>query len=175
MAMTRTVMLVVMTAVAGAGVAAAQGRGPGPGMKGMQGMHDDAHMADMQGIHALFAERAKITRTVTPRADGVETLTESDDPAVVRLIQQHVAAMYVRVENARPIHQRDPLFREVFAHAAKIVMQQTATARGVRVIETSADPYVARLIQAHAEVVSAFLANGPAEMMKNHPVPPRPD
>ena len=30
-----------------------------------------------------------------------------------------------------------------------------------------------KLLHAHAEVVSAFLANGRAEMMKNHPVPPR--
>jgi hypothetical protein len=43
----------------------------------------------------------------------------------------------------------------------------------VRVIETSKDAYVVKLLQAHAEVVSAFLANGMSEMMKNHPVPPR--
>lgn len=154
---------------------AAQHGPPGGGVppQGM-GMHDDAHMADMQGIHALFDHRAAITRTVTMRPDGVETVTESADPAVARLIQQHVAAMYARVDTARPIHQRDPLFREVFAHASQIVMRLTATERGVRVVETSTDPYVARLIQAHAEVVSAFLANGRTEMMKNHPVPPRP-
>lgn len=175
MATTRAVTVVAMLAAAAAVAAEGrQGSAPPPGMPGMRGMHDDAHMADMQGIHALIAARAQITRTVTPRADGVETVTESADPAVTRLIQQHVAAMYVRVEKAQPIHQRDPLFREVFAHASQIVMQQTATERGVRVVETSTDPYVARLIQAHAEVVSAFLANGRAEMMKNHPVPPRP-
>jgi hypothetical protein len=39
--------------------------------------------------------------------------------------------------------------------------------------ETSKDAYVVKLLQAHAEVVSAFLANGMSEMMKNHPVPPR--
>jgi hypothetical protein len=43
----------------------------------------------------------------------------------------------------------------------------------VRVIETSQDAYVVKLLQAHAEVVSAFIANGHAEMMKNHAVPPR--
>lgn len=171
----RVLALMTMFASAGAVAAAQPGPGPGrPGMRGMQGMHDDAHMADMQGIHELFDHRAAITRTVTVRADGVETVTESADPAVARLIQQHVAAMYARVDKVRPIHQRDPLFREVFAHASQIAMQQTVTERGVRVVETSADPYVARLIQAHAEVVSAFLANGRAEMMKNHPVPPRP-
>lgn len=172
----RLVTAVLVVAV-GTMVAAAQDAPPQKKMPGMgRGMmHDDAHMADMQGIHALFAERARITRTVTPRADGVETVTESDDPQVANLIRAHVAAMYARVDEVRPIHQRDPLFREVFAHASQIVMTQTATPRGVRVVETSSDPYVARLIQAHAEVVSAFLANGRSEMMKNHPVPPRPD
>jgi hypothetical protein len=134
---------------------------------------DDTHMADMQGIHALFAERARITRTVTRRADGVETLTESAAPDVARLIQVHVAAMAARVREERPIHRRDPLFRELFAHAAAIAMRHEATPAGVRVVETSQDPYVVRLIQAHADVVSAFLANGRAEMMKNHAVPPR--
>lgn len=47
------------------------------------------------------------------------------------------------------------------------------TANGVRVIETSTDAWVVKLLHAHAEVVSAFLANGMAEMMKNHPLPPR--
>jgi hypothetical protein len=168
----RTVALAATLAGVAAIAVAGQHTGrPASDMPGRPGMHDDTHMADMRGIHALFAERAKITRTVTRRADGVETVTESDDPAVARLIQQHVAAMYARVETARPIHQRDPLFREVFAHADKIAMEQTATPHGVRVVETSTDPYVARLVQAHADVVSAFLANGRAEMMKDHPLP----
>ncbi|MFN9918020.1 MAG: hypothetical protein ACK53L_35870, partial [Pirellulaceae bacterium] len=37
--------------------------------------------------------------------------------------------------------------------------------------ETSDDPYVVRLIQAHAKVVSGFVERGHAEAMKNHPVP----
>lgn len=34
------------------------------------------------------------------------------------------------------------------------------TAHGVRVIETSTDPYVARVIQGPADVVDSFTANG---------------
>lgn len=52
-------------------------------------------------------------------------------------------------------------------------MKREATAKGVRVIETSADPYVAKLLQAHADVLDAFIANGQSEMMKNHAVPAR--
>jgi hypothetical protein len=32
---------------------------------------------------------------------------------------------------------------------------------------------VVKLLQAHADVVTAFLANGMSEMMKNHPLPAR--
>jgi hypothetical protein len=81
--------------------------------------------------------------------------------------------MYARVKEARPIHRRDPLFRAVFEHASQIAMRHDLTPKGVRVIETSTDPYVVKLIQAHAEVVNLFVKNGRAEMMKNHDVPAR--
>ena len=76
------------------------------------------------------------------------------------------------MKEGRPIHQRDPLFAELFKNADRIEARHELTA-GVGVIETSKDAYVVKLLQAHAEVVSAFLANGMSEMMKNHPVPPR--
>ncbi|HEX8030444.1 MAG TPA: hypothetical protein VF491_18345 [Vicinamibacterales bacterium] len=136
-------------------------------------MGDAAHAGDMQLFHQLFQHRAEITRQVTNRADGIETITESTNPEVTRLLQAHVSAMLARVEEKRPIHQRDPLFVELFRYADRVVAKPERTANGVRVVETSTDPYVVKLLQAHAEVVSAFLANGQAEMMKNHPLPPR--
>lgn len=38
-------------------------------------------------------------------------------------------------------------------------------------IETSDDPFTARLIEAHANVVSLFVKNGHAEVRKNHAAP----
>ena len=81
---------------------------------GMMTRGDPDHMADMQLFRELIANRDKIRRTVTVRSDGVETVTEFDDPAVAAQIRAHVAAMYTRVAEGRPIHQRDPLFRAVF-------------------------------------------------------------
>ena len=143
----------------------------GQGGRGMMG--DAAHAVDMQLFHQLFEHRSEISRHVVARADGIETVTESTNPEVTRLLQTHVAAMLARVKEGRPIHQRDPLFVELFKNADRIEARHELTAGGVRVVETSKDPYVVKLIRAHAEVVSAFLANGRAEMMKNHPVPPR--
>lgn len=149
------------------------GGGRGGGMRGGM-MGDPSHMADMEVFHALLTHREKIRRTVTERPDGVVSVTESDDPAVAALIQSHVNAMYGRIKEARPIHQRDPLFRAVFENTDKIVMTHEMTPTGIKVTETSADPWVASLIKAHAEVVNLFVKNGRAEMMKNHEVPRRP-
>jgi hypothetical protein len=143
----------------------------GRGGRGMMG--DAAHAADMQLFHQLFEHRTEISRQVIAREDGIETVTESKNPEVTRLLQTHVASMLARVKEGRPIHQRDPLFVELFKNAVRIEARHELTAGGVRVIETSKDAYVVKLLQAHADVVSAFLANGMSEMMKNHPVPPR--
>ena len=146
----------------------------GQGGRGGRGMMDDgAHAADMQVFHQLFAHRTEINRQVLAREDGVETVTESKNPEVTRLLQTHVASMLARVKEGRPIHRRDPLFTELFRYADRIEARHELTAGGVRVIETSKDAYVVKLLRAHAEVVSAFLANGRSEMMKDHPVPPR--
>jgi hypothetical protein len=131
------------------------------------------HRQDMVLIQFLIDHKDSITRTVTELPDGVETVTESANPDVAVTIREHVVAMTRRIETGSPIHVRDPLFREIFAHARDIAVRHEATANGIRVTETSKDPYVARLIKAHAAVVTKFIENGHAEMMRDHAVPPR--
>jgi hypothetical protein len=134
---------------------------------------DDSHQEDMELFHFLLDHRAEIRRSVTELPDGVLTLTESDVPETASRLREHVRSMYARLEEGRPIHARDPLFAEIFRHADKIEMTMEDTEGGLRVKETSADPYVAQLIKSHAEVVSRFLTEGPAEMRKDHPLPER--
>jgi hypothetical protein len=141
-----------------------KGKGLGPGK-------DAAQRADMELVHFLLDHRKEITRKVTNLPNGIETQTESDNPKVAEKLQAHVQSMYQRVEEKRPIHARDPLFAEIFRNTHKIKMKLEKTKTGVKVIETSEDPYVAKLIQAHAEVVNLFLKNGRLEMMKDHPLP----
>ncbi len=164
------VALITVTPAFGQGGPCGFGRGGHCG-RGM--MSDGTHGADMLVFCQLFEHRTEITRQVVLRGDGVETVTESMNPEVSRLLQTHVASMLARVKDGRPIHRRDPLFAELFRYADRIEATYESTADGVRAIETSKDPYVAKLLQAHAEVVSAFISNGWSEMMKNHPVPPR--
>jgi hypothetical protein len=165
-----TAALMQMLLIALITVAPSFGQG-GRGGRGMMG--DAASAADMQLFHQLFEHRTEIDRKALMREDGIETVTESKNPEVTRLLQAHVVSMLARVKDARPIHQRDPLFAELFRYADRIEAKHELTAGGVRVVETSKDAYVVKLLHAHAEVIGAFLANGMSEMMKNHPVPPR--
>jgi hypothetical protein len=139
------------------GMCGGPGRGPGGG-----------HGGDMMGIHALFANRDQIRRTVTPIEGGVRTTTESNDPAVVAQLRAHVQAMYARLEDGRPINARDPLFAALFENADKIHVKTENTAKGITVTETSDDAEVAALIRRHAETVNKFIANGMPEMMRTH-------
>jgi hypothetical protein len=143
----------------GHGMGPGGGRGMGPG--GGQG-------ADMMRIHSLFASRGQIRRTVTPIPGGVRATTESDDPAVVLQLREHVKSMYARLEQKRPIHTRDPLFAAIFDNADKIHVKVEDTPKGLTVTETSDDPAVVSLVRRHAEVVSLFLENGMPEMMRSH-------
>ena len=153
--------------MAGAWAGAEGGGGGGP--------WDDAAFAqDRDTFHYLLGHREAIQRKVTKIPEGVETVTESDDPEVAATIQRHVESMHKRLQEGRPIHLRDPLFAAVFANAQKIKMKVEPTEKGVRVVETSDDPYVAKLIQAHAEVVNLFVAHGFAEVPRNHSVPESP-
>lgn len=144
---------------------AGEGRGPGGRW------NDPAFRADMEDIHTLLRGRADIRRNVEHLENGVKTTTESDNPQLAKLVQRHVRAMKSRLETADPIHLRDPLFAALFRHADAIEMELEPTEKGIIVIETSANPRVVKLIQAHAEVVSLFVANGHAEVRRNHDVP----
>jgi uncharacterized protein len=141
------------------------GKGPGS---------DPAFAADRDLFHELLQHRADIRREVKKTDHGVETLTESDKPEVAAAIHKHVASMEKRVKEKKPIHLRDPLFAEVFCHADQISFVYEKTEKGVRVTETSDDPYVVRLIQSHAEVVSLFVKNGFEQVQRNHDLPLKP-
>jgi hypothetical protein len=138
----------------------------GPGMGGMG--PGGGHGGDMMGIHALFAHRDQLRRTVTQIPGGVRTTTESDDPAVVAQLREHVQSMYARLKEGRPINARDPLFAALFENADKIHVKIENADKGLTVTETSDDPKVVDLVRRHAEVVNRFIANGMHEMMRTH-------
>lgn len=169
---TRFIALIIL--VSAAQLADAQNFGGGFRGRGGPHGHDERHAADHKVFQFLLQNHSKITRNVQMLPDGVETLTESDDPEIADKIKDHVQWMAYRIKETHPIRMRDPLFAELFKHTDKIVMHHEDTEKGVKVVETSEDPYVAKLIQAHANVVSKFVERGFAEAMNNHKVPNQP-
>src|SRR4026207_468552 len=99
-----TASVIPMLLIALITVTPAFGQG-GRGGRGMMG--DSAHASDMQVFHQLFEHRTEITRQISAREDGIETVTESNNPEVTRLLQTHVVSMLARVKEGRPIHRRD--------------------------------------------------------------------
>jgi uncharacterized protein len=135
----------------------------------MQGMEPGAaHGGDMKGIHSLFAGRDEIRRTVTAIPGRVRAVTESDEPAVVARLREHVRSIYTRLKEKQPINARDPLFEAIFENADKIRVKMEDTPKGITVTETSDDPSVVSLVRRHADTVSLFIKNGMAEMMRTH-------
>ena len=112
----------------------------------------------LTGYHPLITTRR--SRSVTKLENGVETLTESDNPKVVAMIQEHVAAMHQRIKDGRGLRFWDELFVAIFQKHASIKMSVENTKLGVKVRETSDVRVAVTLIQAHAEVVSLFVKHG---------------
>lgn len=88
--------------------------------------------SDMDIIHRLFMHHREIVRKVTDTQTGAETMTESDNPEVAQLIQQHVAAMRQRIEGGvnNTLHKWDPLFVSLFEHGHLIHLHVTNTTKG---------------------------------------------
>lgn len=149
-----------------AGRGAGMGRGPGGGRG-----PDASMMADQDVFHYLLDKHKSIRRSVKNLDNGVESLTESDDPEVTAKIQEHVAAMHERIKSGRGLRFWDELFVAVFQNYKKIQMSVENTEHGVRVKETSDDAFASKLIQAHAVVVSKFVERGFDEAHENHAVP----
>jgi hypothetical protein len=143
----------------------------GPGMMGMA--HDPATMAQLRVIHLLFVNHDRIKRTVANLPNGVQTVTESDDPEIAQLLKTHVADMMKRVaagdDPGLPI-ESDAL-HAIFRDKDKVHTSVEATANGAVVVQTSDDPKTVAALQEHAAQVTDFAQQGMVvlhtAMMKN--------
>ncbi len=151
----------------GGGMGRGMGRGPGA-MQGMQG--------DMTTLHAMFADRDKIKRTVTNLPDGAEAVTESDDEAIANMLKEHVPAMEDRVLGNKPLPPMTfhPIFVELIKHAEDYTLTYEETDKGMKVKYQSDDPYVVMLVQEHAKLVSRFIKNGMEEIHTPYTLPKAP-
>ncbi len=146
------------------------GRGHRKG-QGEHGRRGGDHRALMGNIHGLMDNHRSIHRAVENIEYGIIAVTTTDEPELVETLQTHVGQMVALVENGGSIRHWDPLFVEIFNHADKIVVKTELLEDGVRVTETSDDPYVVKLIQAHAQKVNEFVARGMDAMHEPTAVP----
>jgi hypothetical protein len=181
---------IAATVTAGLGIAVAAAfahpdgmGGPGMMMQGKAGpmggpmaaMHGDASFHDdMQLVHAMLFDHQKIKRTVTNLADGIRTVTESDDPAVARAIKAHVASMEKRLSEGRVFNLFSPTLPVLFDNKDKIETVVEHTEKGSIVTQTTADAKVVAALQAHALEVSELARDGMAAMMRGMQAARRP-
>jgi hypothetical protein len=139
--------------------AARLGAQPG-GMMGMR--HDSTTMAHMPAIHTLLMNHERIARTVTDLPDGIRTLTESDDPALVLRIQEHVAGMYrVLASGGDPgLPHITPALQTILRDRDKISTRVDSTAKGILIVQTSSDTATVSALQQHAREVTEMVRRG---------------
>jgi hypothetical protein len=127
--------------------------------------HGNPDRGDIQVIHQLFINHDAIQRTVEEVPGGIRAVTESDDPQVAALIQEHVTEMYDRIEEGRELTLMSPTLPEMFANADQYDRQIELTPNGVAITETSEDPEIVALIREHGQEVNEFVAEGMVAMM----------
>lgn len=142
------------------------GRGPGRDPARRQ-----RHTHDQDVFHRLLEHHRDIQREVTELPDGIHTVTRGLTPEVIRLLHDHVPSMHERLQIDLPLRRWDPLYVELFEHRDRIEMEVRLTEDGVEVMETSEDPWVASLIKAHGQAVSAFAREGSRAAQRPSPMP----
>lgn len=142
------------------------GRGFGRGRSGEM-------RADMETLHAMFAARDKITRTVKMLSNGAEATTESEDEKIASMLKEHVPAMETRIHENKPLPPMTfhPIFVELIKHADDYTLTYKETEKGMKVTYQAEDPFVIMLVQEHAKLVSRFVKNGMEEVHKPYKLP----
>ncbi|MDP3083568.1 MAG: hypothetical protein Q8N44_07745 [Rubrivivax sp.] len=128
---------------------------------------DAGSAADMGLVHALLMQHEKIERTVTQLPNGIQTVTESNDPQVAQSIKAHVASMSKRLSDGREFNLFSDTIPVLFANKDRIESTVEFTGRGAIARRTSTDGAVVAALQAHAKEVSALAQGGMAEFHRN--------
>lgn len=120
---------------------------------------------DMRSIRELLASHNQIKRTVQDIPGGIRSVTESDNPQVVSLIQSHVSSMYQRLADGRNFSMMSPTLPTLFRNASRYQRHLELTPKGVAVTETSDQPKLVAAIRQHAREVNGFVEKGMTGMM----------
>jgi len=115
----------------------------------------------------MFRHHAEMKRTASDIPGGIRAVTESEDPRVASLIQEHVSAMYAHLDREQPFPY--PMSRSVpkmFANSSRYHRRLTILPKGIAVTETSNDPEMIQVIRLHAREINGFVNDGMPAMMR---------
>jgi hypothetical protein len=125
--------------------------------------------AEMDVIHTLIAGHDAIRRTVTNLPDGIRTVTESDDPQIAKLIQDHVVSMNQRVNSRSDpgFPDESPALKLILRNGDKVQTTVELTRNGAVAVRKSKDPRIVAALQSHALEVSDLVKRGMEAMMES--------
>lgn len=139
--------------------------------RGMDSGRMQRHTHDQSVFHTLLARHRELQREVKNLPNGIRSVTTSQSPDLIELLREHAHAMHRRLQEGFGLRYWDAAFAEIFARADSVRMQINDLPDGVETIETSDDPNVIKLIQAHGQVVNAFVAEGFEAARRVSPLP----
>ena len=134
--------------------------------------HDEVNMPGLQSkdtteqevrdLNEIFRSHKGISRVVSNITDGIVTTTEAEDETLRDAIISHVSMMVTRLEEGKnpEVIIQSPTLDALFAVHNEIDTEIELTDTGVRVIQTSSNPRVVALLQAHAAEVSDMSERG---------------
>ncbi len=155
----------------GKGKGKGKGKGNGKGMgMGPGGGGGPMPAALRDTIHALVYQHTKVKRTLTILPDGGETVTISEAPEQVEALRRHVRQMQARLAEGKRVRAWDPVYAQLAEHYGDTTLTVEDVPGGVKVTHKGKTPAAARLVHAHAQVVSGLVARGPEEAHRCHVV-----
>ena len=114
----------------------------------------------MRVVQQLFAYHEQIRRSVEEIPGGVKTLTESDNPDVASLIQQHVASMHQRLNDGRWFAMMSRTLPILFQNDDRYQRLSQQSPQGTAVTKTSDDAELTNVLREHAQEVTQFVQSG---------------
>jgi len=153
-------------------------------VKGHAHKHDEVNMPGLQGkdttdqevndLKEIFRSHKGIIRVVSNLENGIVTTTEAENKTLREAIVSHVTMMVTRLQEGKnpEVIIQSPTLDALFDFYEEIDTEIELTDMGIKVIQTSTNPKVIKLLQKHAAEVSDMSKRGMVavheRMMKNN-------
>lgn len=121
---------------------------------------DAEHLKDQALFKQLLEDHHLLKRETLKLENGIKAQTTAETPALVKVLQQHVAGMEKRFAKGRAIRSWDPLFAALFEYKDQIQMEYRILPDGVEAVLTSEDPKLVELIHSHDLTLHGFVDKG---------------